>query len=168
PEIQQRTVLCTAPSKTFNLAGLQVSNIFIADDELRRKFLDEINRCGYSQANALGLTACRAAYEGGLPWVRELRAYLAGNFKLIRETLASALPTVTLIEPQGTYLAWLDFNATALTHDEINRRMLSAAKLWLDEGTMFGPEGSGFMRINTACPRSVIADAMERIVRAFR
>lgn len=162
-----RAVICTAPSKTFNLAGLQMSNIIISNPELKKKFTDELNRCAISGGGLFGITACRAAYEHGDSWLEELLKYLEGNISFVREYLKNNVPDVHLVEPEGTYLLWLDFSACGLDDAGLKMRMRKEAKLWLDEGTMFGKEGSGFMRLNIASPRSVVAQAMERIRAVF-
>ena len=114
-DIAQHVVTCTAPSKTFNLAGLQISNIFIENESMRQKFRATIDHAGYSQPNALGMFAAQAAYEKGLPWLEALRDYLEQNYQKTKAFLAQHLPKVTLIEPEGTYLLWLDFRAYGLS-----------------------------------------------------
>lgn len=161
-----QTITCTAPSKTFNLAGLQVSNIFIENSTIRRSFREEITASGYSQLNTMGLVACRAAYEQGGPWLNELKAYLSGNLEWIRMFLKEYLPQVRLVEPQGTYLVWLDFNALKLSEKELEELIVGRAKLWLDAGTMFGEEGRGFQRMNIACPRETIITAFSQLENA--
>lgn len=168
PEFLDNTVLCTAPSKTFNLAGLQVSNIFIANKELKRKVKQEIARTGYSQLNTLGLVACQAAYTYGEPWLEELKLYLSENLRFIREFIASRLPQVKLVEPQGTYLVWLDFRELGLSQAALDDLIIHGAKLWLDSGTMFGEEGEGFQRVNIACPRSVLEKAFHSLEKALK
>jgi cystathionine beta-lyase len=164
---REGSVICTSPSKSFNLAGLQISNIVIEDPALRRRYRTEIGSSGYSQPNIMGAVACRAAYEEGGSWFDELMAYLTGNLGLLRERIDSDLPGVRLIEPEGTYLPWLDFRGLGLTHRETCDLLVNKAKIWLDEGAMFGPEGEGFQRINIACPRSVLKDALDRIAAAL-
>ncbi|WP_283609558.1 MalY/PatB family protein [Faecalispora anaeroviscerum] len=166
PEFAQITITCTAPTKTFNLAGLQISNIFIPNQSLRRTLRAELDRAGYSQANVMGLIACRAAYEGGAQWLDELKEYLVGNLDFVREYLREHLPAIRLVEPQGTYLIWLDCKALGLDDEALNRLMIEKAKLWLDAGSMFGEEGQGFQRINIACPRVVLRQALEQLGRA--
>lgn len=166
-EYADRAVICTAPSKTFNLAGLQLSNIIIKNLELRKTFIRELNRVAYFGANIFGQMACQAAYESGEDWLEELLVYLKGNVDYIRDYIGQYLPKVHLIEPEGTYLLWLDFRDCGYDSETLQDKMLHEAKLWLDEGVMFGEEGAGFMRINIASPRSVIGDAMERIRRVF-
>lgn len=159
-EYLQNSIICTAPSKTFNLAGLQVSNIFIADRSLRNRFREEIKASGYSQLNTMGLVACRAAYERGEAWLAALLSYLTDNLALVRDFLRERLPQIKLVEPQGTYLVWLDFKAHGLSEDHLEELIVKKAKLWLDAGTMFGEEGSGFQRLNIACPREILRQAL--------
>lgn len=163
PEFLNNSIICTAPSKTFNLAGLQVSNIFIADSMLNEKFRNEINKTGYSQHNTMGLAACQSAYEHGADWLLQLKEYLAGNLSYIRESLKERLPDIKLVEPEGTYLAWLDCTSLGFTQDELDDMVVHKAKLWLDKGTMFGMEGTGFQRVNMACPRKVLEEAVNRL-----
>lgn len=163
----KKAVICTAPSKTFNLAGLQASNIIIADPVLRRKFVTELNAQGMFGAGLYGLTACQTAYETGEEWLEQLLDYLEGNYQYIKTYLQEKLPKVRLTELQGTYLIWMDFRAYGYTDQELNRIMQKEAKLWLDDGPMFGQGGSGFMRLNLAAPKSLVEDAMERLYHAF-
>ena len=166
-EAANYSVTCTSPSKTFNLAGLQVSNIFIPNFELRRKLKHEINAAGYSQLNTMGLTACEAAYRDGLPWLEELKAYLRQNIEYTRTFLRQNLPQVRLIEPEGTYLLWLDFRNLGLSNTALEELIIKKAGLWLDSGAIFGAAGKGFQRINVACPRAVLAEALQRIAKAI-
>ena len=163
----QQAVICTAPSKTFNLAGLQVSNIFIPNYELRRKVRHEINAAGYSQLNTLGLVACEAAYQYGLPWLKEVKQYLRENINFTRAFLQQHIPQISLIEPEGTYLLWLDCRGLGLTNTELEELIVNKAGLWLDNGAIFGAAGKGFQRVNAACPRSVLREALERIQKAI-
>ena len=167
-EIAQNTVTCTAPSKTFNLAGLQVSNIFIKNDSLRRRFRDEVAAVGYSQPNSLGLFACQAAYAHGEQWLTELKAYLESNYQKAKALLTEKMPKVHLVEPQGTYLIWLDFRAYNLSDEKLDDIIIHQANLWLDSGHIFGPDGSGFQRINTACPWAVLEKGLNSLAEAFK
>jgi cystathionine beta-lyase len=166
PEYAEMTITCTSPSKTFNLAGLQVSNIFIGNRELRNTFRKELYSTGYVYLNTMGLIACQAAYEKGEPWLRELRKYLEGNLMFIRSFLKQELPQIILVEPEGTYLTWLDFRNLGMPGEELDRFVLEDAGLWLDGGSMFGPEGEGFQRINIACPRITLERAFIRLKHA--
>lgn len=168
PEFAERCILCTAPTKTFNLAGLQISNIFIPNERIRRSYLKEIARTGYSQPNLMGLIACQAAYEKGEEWLEELLKYLEGNLAFVRSFLQEKLPQVRLVEPEGTYLVWLDFRALGLSDKELDELIVKKAGLWLDGGSMFGAGGEGFQRINIACPRSLLEEALNRLEKAFK
>ncbi|MDR1564687.1 MAG: pyridoxal phosphate-dependent aminotransferase [Oscillospiraceae bacterium] len=165
--LDENAVICTAPSKTFNLAGLQTANVIVKDTAQRRRLLAEISRSGYSQLNTLGLVACRAAYQHGAEWLAELITYLEQSLALVRDFINERLPKVKLIEPEGTYLIWLDFTAYGLTQKELDRRVIQGAGLWLDTGTMFGREGEGFQRINLTCPHSVLRQALEQLAHEF-
>ncbi len=166
--LKNRTITCTAPSKTFNVAGLQISNIFISNPELKRKFKKEIAAAGYSQLNALGLTACEAAYRYGEDWHDQLMKYLKENIQFVRTYLEHNLPEIKLIEPDGTYLIWLDFRGLGLSEQEREELIVNKAGLWLDSGAMFGPIGEGFERINIACPRSLIIEALDQLRTAIK
>ena len=111
----------------------------------------------------MGLTACRAAYESGLPWLQEVRNYIRGNMDFTASYLAENIPEVRLIRPEGTYLLWLDMRGLGLGDEELERFITQDAGLWLDRGSMFGPEGAGFQRINTACPRPVMEQALRQL-----
>jgi len=163
PAYLERTITCTAPSKTFNLAGLQASNILIGNPQLKIAFKSEIIKSGYCELNTMGLLACQAAYEYGEEWLKDLKQYLFENLNYLREFLKVNLPNLKLIEPEGTYLVWIDFRELKLKDKELEELIVNKAKLWLDAGTMFGPEGSGFQRINIACPRETLVKALKQL-----
>jgi cystathionine beta-lyase len=167
PDLLARAVIATAPSKTFNLAGLTLSNIFIPDDSLRREFSREVDRTGTSQLGIMGLVANRAAYEHGEPWLIALKSYLEKTLSFVRDFTAKRLPGIRLIEPEGTYLLWLDFRGLGLSHEEVDRIIVHKAKLWLDEGLIFGEAGRHFQRVNMAAPLATVRTAMERLEGAF-
>lgn len=160
--------VCTAPTKTFNLAGLHNANIYIPDDGARRAYIEEQERQGYSQSNVMGITACQAAYSYGDEWFDQLKEYLAANIAFVREYVAANLPKVKFYEPQGTYLLWLDFSAYGLTDSRLKDKIEREAGVWLDDGYVFGEGGSGFQRINAACPRAILKEALTRIYAAFK
>ncbi len=165
-EFADFTITCTAPSKTFNLAGLQNSNIFIPNRQLRHAYKKELSACGCGGTNCMGMAACQAAYEAGADWLEQLKQYLAGNLAYIRQFLREKLPEIALIEPDGTYLVWLDLRKLGLTEQQQRQLIVQDAKLWLDTGTLFGQGGEGFERINIACPRTTIEQAMQRLEHA--
>ena len=166
-EFADFSVICTAPSKTFNLAGLQNSNIFISNEELRKRFVHEVWASGYSQLNTMGLAACKAAYLHGRDWLAELMQYLTLNATFVQDLLAAEMPQIKPITLEGSYLQWLDFTDLGLPHDELEDR-LNQAKVWLSGGTIFGAAGTGFFRVNLACPRSVLEMGMRRVIGAFK
>ncbi|NLL02207.1 MAG: pyridoxal phosphate-dependent aminotransferase [Mollicutes bacterium] len=167
-DIQNQVILCTAPTKTFNLAGLQVSNIFIPNEKVREKFQLELWNTGYSLINVMGLVACQSAYEKGQKWLNELKKYLLDNVNYVDTFLKEKLPKVKLIYPEGTYLLWLDFSGLNLSDEKIEELMIKEAKLWLDNGKMFGNSGKGFQRINIALPREKLKAALEKLVKTFK
>lgn len=168
PELMERTVLCTAPSKTFNLAGLQVSNIWIPGERLRRAFQHEIDVTGYSQLNTLGLVACQAAYAEGGDWLDACKRYLQENLAFLRTFLREHLPEIRLVEPEGTYFAWLDCSALGLSQAALNDLIIHRARLWLDAGHIFGAQSGQFQRVVLACPRKTLEEALRRLERAVR
>lgn len=157
------TVTCTSPGKTFNLAGLQLSNIFIANPQLKRRFRKELDRTGYSQLNVSALTACEAAYKYGEEWYRAVHKYISDNIRFMREYIEKYIPQIIMTEHEGTYLVWLDFRKLGLSAHELDELLIYKAKLWLDSGGIFGEAGEGFQRINIACPRRILEEALERI-----
>lgn len=167
PEAADNSIVSMSVSKTFNLAGLQFSTNFIKNPILRKQFHSEKDKTGYDEPSLIGLTAARAAYEKGKPWLLELREYLRQNIDFVRSFLSQKLPQVRLIEPEGTFLLWLDFSALGLTDAEIDNRIVNRAKVWLDRGMMFGPEGEFYQRINVATPRRVLEEALDKIALAL-
>lgn len=162
-EYQQNCIVCTAPSKTFNLAGLQVSNIFISNQKLRRAFRKQIDAAGYSQLNTLGLVACQAAYAYGEEWLTQVKAYIRSNITFVDDYLKQNLPQIKMLPIEGTYLVWLDCSALGMTADEREQWLWHEAKLWLDGGGIFGKEGEAFERINVACPRATLLQGLEQL-----
>lgn len=168
PELAERAIVCTAPSKTFNLAGLQASNIFIPSEDLRRAFKAELTRTGWGGLNGVGQAACKAAYRHGADWLDQLKDYLRGNVDFLRDYLRDNLPMLKLIEPEGTYLAWVDFSALGMTPGQLHDLVANRARLWLDDGKIFGSVGEQFQRLVLACPRATLEEALERLKGAIR
>lgn len=163
PEYEERSIICTSPSKTFNLAALQASNMMIPDADLRETFQQTVRSAGIFTLNPFGIAAVEAAYDHGEEWLEQLLAYLEGNFRFLESFFRERLPRIKVIETEGTYLVWVDFTSLGLDKDALQRLMMEEARVFLDEGYIFGAEGEGFERINIACPRSVLAEALERI-----
>ncbi len=164
-EFEDICAVCTAPTKTFNLAGLHIANTYVKSDVVRGQLKRELDKQGYSQPNVMGLIACEAAYKYGAEWLEQLKAYLEQNLRLVRDYIA-CIKGIELVEPQGTYLVWLDCRALKLSEEELSALFQNKAKLWLDDGFIFGAGGSDFVRINIACPSSVLKLALDRIKRA--
>ncbi|MDU0348343.1 PatB family C-S lyase, partial [Actinomyces sp. MRS3W] len=165
-DVAARTITCTSPSKSFNLAGLQVANILISDTVLRDRFRAELAAVGYSQPNVLGLTACQAAYKSGDAWLDSLREHIdAARRHVIRRL--ERVPGIEVSPCEGTYLLWLDCTgllaATGLAADELDEFLTGEAGLWLDDGALFGTGGAGFTRLNIACPRATLDEALDRL-----
>lgn len=164
----ENSIICTAPSKSFNLAGLQFSNIIIPNAKLRIAFQREVDRTGYDEPSLMGIVAATAAYSEGGEWFDAARDYIWENIQFASNYIEENCPKIKGVIPEGTYLLWLDFSAIGLSDEEINERILNKAKVWLDNGKMFGDEGKFFQRINCATPRKILAEALERICAQFR
>ncbi len=167
-EFSQHSVTCTAPSKTFNVAGLHTSNIIIPNPELRDAFRKTLRATGLGGINPFGMEALIAAYREGEDWLEQVLDYIWDNYEYMKDFITHHLSQVTILPLEGTYLAWLDFRALGLNKDELEHLMLEEARVYLDQGYIFGPEGEGFERINIACPRAILVEAMERIRRAVK
>jgi cystathionine beta-lyase len=167
PEVARITVTTHAASKTFNLAGLSVAYAMIGGQELReavRKVSDVLH---VEAVNPFGLRAMEAAFTQGESWLKALLEYLEGNSLLVRSYLREHLPRVTLSPLEGTYLAWLDFRRYGFSPQELRECIIEKARLGLNDGPMFGPGGEGFQRMNIACPRSVLREALDRLKTAL-
>jgi cystathionine beta-lyase len=163
PACNENTIICTAPSKSFNIAGLQTSNIIVPDPLLREKYAAAARCWGMSKVNALGLVACEAAYTYGAPWLDAAMAYVAANGNFVREYLGANLPQLKVTESQGLFLLWLDLRGLGFTAEELETFLLHRARLWLNQGYTFGEEGRGFVRLNIACPRARLEQALGQL-----
>lgn len=162
-EYEDISVICTSPSKTFNLASMLISNIFIPNRKLKQRFRHEVDAAGISQLSVLGLVATKTAYEKGDEWYGRMLEYVNNNIIYAKKYVEAYLPGVKAIDGEGTYLVWLDFRGTGIETEELERRIIYDAKLWLDSGKIFGKTGAGFQRINVAAPRKVVTECLERI-----
>ena len=165
-EYREISVTCTAPSKTFNIAGLQVSNTFIPNTRLRHQFKRQLDASGYSQLNAVGIVACEAAYRDGREWYDGVCSYIKENIEYVGKYLEENIPGVKLLKPEGTYLLWLDFRELHLSDTALEDLIIKKAGLWLDSGAIFGDAGKGFQRINAACPREILEKALNKLEEA--
>jgi putative C-S lyase len=167
-EFAYNSVICTAPSKTFNLAGLQTSNIIIPNLDIRKKVIREHRKVygDYSVLNIFGYKACELAYNEGEEWLEELIKVLEENKKLVENFFDKNLPEVKVINLEGTYLQWIDFRGLESDYKALEKFMQIEAQLFLDEGYIFGEGGQGFERINLACPKKVLEEALNRLLDA--
>lgn len=155
-------IVCVSPSKAFNLAGLQIANIVCPEADTRRIIDRAINDNEVCDVNPFGVIATEAAYRHGADWLAQLIGYIWDNYRFMQDFCRDALPALPLTRLEGTYLVWMDCRAVPFTSDELERRLLAEAKLWLNAGTMYGAAGEGFMRWNIACPRAVLAEGLNR------
>lgn len=167
PEMEAHTIVCTAPSKSFNIAGLQVSNVLIPGEDLHKRFKGEMEICAYSEPNQLGMIACQAAYQGGGAWLEACKTYMRENLAYVREYLAKHAPKIKLVEPEGTYFAWLDCSELGMSGEALDTFFLQKAKIWLGSGSVFGKCADQFQRMVLACPRKTVEKAMEQLKNAY-
>ncbi|AFM41340.1 bifunctional PLP-dependent enzyme with beta-cystathionase and maltose regulon repressor activities [Desulfosporosinus acidiphilus SJ4] len=167
-ELAQHSIVCTAPSKTFNLAGLQTSNIIIPNEKYREIYKSSVNLTGIHLPNVFGATAMEAAYREGRAWLDQLMVYLQGNLDYLLLRVSQELPQIKVIKPEGTYLVWLDFRALGLDPKALQEFLVHKAGVGLNAGYGFGPGGEGFERINIGCPRSLLEEGLGRIIRAVK
>lgn len=160
--VAARTILCTAPSKTFNLAGMNLSNLVVRDSVLWEKLRRILWEDGTPSQSPFGFVACQAAYEQGEAWLEALLAYLDGNRRFVEEYIRDNIPRLHAVPLEGTYLQWIDCTALGLSKEALEE-LMTEHDLFTDEGYLFGEEGAGFERINLACPRAVLEGAMERL-----
>ncbi len=166
-EVADNCIVSMSPSKTFNLAGLQFSTNFIKNPGLRNKFREQKDITGYDEPSLMGLTAARAAYLYGKNWLTQLKKHLCKNRDFVRTYIPEHFSKARLIEPEGTYLLWIDFSGYGFSDLEVDSLIVNKAKVWLDRGTMFGPEGACYQRINIATPQPVLKEALEKIAAVF-
>jgi len=166
--IASNTIVCTAPSKTFNTAGLSCANLFIPDPHLRQTYSAQAEKNGVLLVNTLGTAACEAAYRHGEPWVEAMLAYVRSNQRHFAARIAALGLPLTVTPTDALYLAWVDFRQLGLGSNELHDFLLRRARLWLDPGSKFGAAGEGFMRINLACPRQQVDEALNRLSAALQ
>ncbi|NTF35005.1 MalY/PatB family protein [Rhizobium skierniewicense] len=161
------SITCTAPTKTFNLAGLQIANIVVPNPSLRGEFRRQMTRNTVHSLNGFGMIATEVAYRHCEDWVDAMLDYVAGNRRFFAKQLPALNPALHILPAQALYLAWLDYRQLGLSETEMQRFLLRKAQVWFEPGTKFGPEGLGFLRVNLGCPRSTIDTALERIAVAL-
>ena len=166
-EFLYNSVTCSAPSKTFNIAGLQVANILSADEGMRKKIDKSLNINEVCEINAFAVEALIAAYNEGEEWLDELKQYLYGNYTYLKDFFAQYLPQFTVLPLEATYLVWVDCSSLGLSSAKIAEILLEKEKLWINEGTIYGAAGEEFIRLNIACPRELLVQGLDRIKKAF-
>lgn len=165
----RNSVTLSSPSKSFNTAGLQIANIICKDDEIRRRIDRVINIFEVCDVNPFGPVALKAAYNESEDWLDELNEYIWGNYQLLKGTFAQQLPSLRVTRLEGTYLACVDISSLGMTSDEVTKKLLKEGHVFVSSGTLYGKEaGEGFIRINLACPRSVLKEGLNRIVKTLR
>jgi cysteine-S-conjugate beta-lyase len=166
-ELASHSIVCTAPSKTFNLAGLQTSNLIIPNHDYREIYKSSVSLTGIHHPNVFGITALESAYRHGREWLDQLMLYLKGNVEFLTSFIERELPQIGVVQPEGTYLVWLDFRSLGLEPKDLQEFLVHKAGVGLNAGYGFGPGGEGFERINLGCPRSVLEEGLERIKTAI-
>lgn len=168
PELANRTLTCIAPSKTFNIPGLSTAVVIASNPKLLEAFKDETERAGFELGQVFGIVGFEAAYTHGQDWLGELLPYLEANVELMETFFKERLPGIRLVRPEGTYLALLDCRGLGLEPAALNDFFLKKGRVYFSDGTIFGPELAGFVRINFGCPRALLVEALERIERAVK
>ncbi|CAH0344602.1 MalY/PatB family protein [Bacillus sp. CECT 9360] len=161
------TVTLMAPSKTFNIAGLQSSLMITENMELQKKIKAVQDRNAFHGLNLFGLTAMEAAYRDGEDWLNGLVAYLKENVEITRDLISRELPEIGFMYPEASYLVWLDCRKLGLTDEELKKSLVEKGKLALEPGTKYGPGGEGFVRMNIGCPRSILLEGLQRLKKSF-
>jgi cystathionine beta-lyase len=167
-KFSNNVIVCTAASKTFNLPGLRASNIIIPNAELKKQFTAVMRDCAMSPPNMFGIAATEAAYRYGESWLEQLLDYLQGNADFLQQFIAQRIPGLKVVQPQGTYLLWLDFRNCGIKPDRLGKFVREDARVALEPGTQFGCKEDGFERMNIACPRTTLARALRRIEKAVK
>jgi cystathionine beta-lyase len=166
-ELENRTITCYGPGKTFNMAGLSISTVCVPNEDLRKRFKQVYKSIHFAEGTVLGHVGFEAAYTKGKAWLEELLEHIQGNIDYLDICLKEYMPSITILKPEGTYLVWLDCRSLGLSEKELHAFFIEEAKLGLSSGTSFGKEGKGFMRINLATPRSTVEEAVSRLHTAY-
>ena len=166
--LAQTTITCIAPSKTFNLAGLQAASAIIPSDELRRKYNYLLKTLSIHMESYFGLTAVETSYTYGEEWLEQLIDYVEGNLAALVAYIERELPDIRIMKPEGTYMVWLDCRAISESPAELKKLMFEEAGVAFSEGSVFGKQGAGYLRVNLACRRALLLEALERFGQAVR
>ncbi len=166
-EFLMHSITCTSPSKAFNLAGLQIANIIAADADIKAKIDKAININEVCDVNPFGVEALIAAYNEGEEWLDALKLYLWDNYNYLRTFFEQYMPELPITKLEGTYLVWVDCRVLNQTSEQIIDDLLVKEKVWLNEGSMYGEDGEGFIRINIACPKQRLIEGLHRLKRVL-
>jgi len=166
-EMADHSMICTAPSKTFNIAGLDNSNIIISNETMKNDYVSILEKNDLLRPNIFGLVGTIAAYEHGEDWLEEVMDYIQNNYAYLKKFLSTHLPRVKVNQPEGTYLVWLDFSDYNLTNQALKYKLIEDAKVILNQGYVFGDGGDGFVRLNLATPQTLIEKALNQMVKSF-
>ncbi|MFC4411347.1 MalY/PatB family protein [Chungangia koreensis] len=167
-EDAERIITCVAPTKTFNLAGIQAATMIVTDEGKRLKLTENAMAHGQMELNAFAAAAVQAAYESGEPWLEELLSILSSNMDYAIQEITKAIPEITIQKPQATYLLWIDYRKTGLSESEAMDRLLTIGKVALEPGSKYGKSGEGFLRMNVACPPDTLKEGVHRFIKAFK
>lgn len=166
-KIRERSIICTSPHKSFNIAGLQISNTIIPNETIRKRYKRSLEDEGIIKPNIFGLIALMAAYENGEKWLDDLIVYLENNIDFIEEFINTNIPSIRFVRPEGTFLVWLDLNNLNLTEVQLQQLVFDKAKIVLNLGHSYGHEGKGFVRLNFACPRPILEEGLSKFKNAI-
>lgn len=161
------SLICISPTKTFNLAALHVSNVIIPNKDLRDKYLNTVYKNAVEGINVLGIEAMKAAYKHGEGWYRDMLKYVEDNYNFLCNYIEEKISQLKVTKSEGTYLAWIDFRGLSMNCEQLREFMINEARVLFDEGYVFGKEGEGFQRINLACSRTILKEALDRICMAM-
>lgn len=166
-EVANRSIICTSPGKTFNLASLEIANIIIPNDELRGRFKHGLLQAGIHNPTFFSVPALEVAYTSCDEWLTELRAYIKDNIAYARTFIADHMPELAVIDPEGTYLLWIDCTAVSRQEEDLVEWIQEKARVSVSFGSSFGPGGKGFIRVNVATPRQILQEGLERLAAAY-
>jgi len=168
PELSRNCAVCMAPSKTFNVAGLSTALVIIPDKDIRSKYQRVLNTLHIDGGNIFGNIALEAGYKKGADWLLQLMDYLEGNYNFLETFIRDKMPRIKVMQPEATFLAWLDFREYGLSEEEMAEILVHKAGVALNQGSMFGTNGTGLFRLNFACPRSVLEEGLNKMQNELR
>ena len=166
-EVRERCIICTSPSKAFNLASIHVANCFVFNEALQKKYKDILERSHAAENNAFAEAALLGAYNDSEDWLDELNQYINGNLEYFVDFIKREIPSLTVCKPEGTYLVWVDFRKTEIPSVELHDYLLEECHIAVNDGNFFGKLGDGFARFNLACPRATVVKALEELKNKF-